>query len=229
MDLVKCRRQVDSKLYRGNFEAWGKIGRAEGFRGIYTGWSPTLFGYSVCLNGNRSLLERLTDCPIRPKVLSNTAVMSSSRSSTQTWPEKISLTVTRHQSTWPAVLLPSSLQTSHYVRSRPSRSACRPQSLPLRLAPSLASPPSRVRRAQPGKAFRAGPRTRAVSADGSHSLFKGLYPLWGRQIPYTMMKFASFETIVEMIYEQMPRKKSEYGRGVQTVVSFAAGYAGMRS
>ena len=52
MDLVKCRRQVDSKLYKGNFEAWGKIGRAEGFRGIYTGWSPTLFGYSVCTDSS---------------------------------------------------------------------------------------------------------------------------------------------------------------------------------
>ena len=47
LDLVKCRRQVDSKMYTGNFQAWGKIGRAEGFRGIYTGWSPTFFGYSA--------------------------------------------------------------------------------------------------------------------------------------------------------------------------------------
>jgi solute carrier family 25 phosphate transporter 3 len=46
LDLVKCRRQVDSKLYRGNIEAWGKIARAEGVRGIFTGWSPTFFGYS---------------------------------------------------------------------------------------------------------------------------------------------------------------------------------------
>lgn len=47
LDLVKCRRQVDSKLYKGNFEAWGKINRAEGIRGIYTGGSPTFFGYSA--------------------------------------------------------------------------------------------------------------------------------------------------------------------------------------
>ena len=61
---------------------------------------------------------------------------------------------------------------------------------------------------------------------GSYSLFKGLYPLWGRQIPYTMMKFASFENIVEAIYGYMPKSKSEYGRGTQTAVSFAGGYAG---
>jgi solute carrier family 25 phosphate transporter 3 len=47
LDLVKCRRQVDSKMYKGNFEAWGKIGRAEGLRGIFTGWGPTFWGYSI--------------------------------------------------------------------------------------------------------------------------------------------------------------------------------------
>jgi solute carrier family 25 (mitochondrial phosphate transporter), member 3 len=47
LDLVKCRRQVDSKMYKGNFEAWGKIGRAEGIRGVFTGWGPTFWGYSV--------------------------------------------------------------------------------------------------------------------------------------------------------------------------------------
>ena len=67
----------------------------------------------------------------------------------------------------------------------------------------------------------------AIMLNGFHRLYKGLYPLWGRQIPYTMMKFASFETIVEMIYGYMPGKKSDYGRGTQTAVSFAGGYAGM--
>lgn len=47
LDLVKCRRQVDPTLYKGNFQAWGLIGRAEGLRGIFTGWGPTFFGYSV--------------------------------------------------------------------------------------------------------------------------------------------------------------------------------------
>lgn len=67
----------------------------------------------------------------------------------------------------------------------------------------------------------------AIMLTGTRRLYKGLYPLWGRQIPYTMMKFASFETIVEMIYGYMPGKKSDYGRGTQTGVSFLAGYAGM--
>lgn len=47
LDLVKCRRQVDSKLYKGNVDGWRTIVRQEGFAGVYTGGSPTFFGYSV--------------------------------------------------------------------------------------------------------------------------------------------------------------------------------------
>lgn len=47
LDLIKCRRQVDSKLYVGNLDGFRKIYRAEGLRGIFTGWGPTFVGYSV--------------------------------------------------------------------------------------------------------------------------------------------------------------------------------------
>jgi len=39
-----------------------------------------------------------------------------------------------------------------------------------------------------------------------------------------MMKFASFETVVEMIYGRLPYKKEEYGKGAQTLVAFTGGY-----
>ncbi|GLA82925.1 hypothetical protein AtubIFM56815_007116 [Aspergillus tubingensis] len=63
-----------------------------------------------------------------------------------------------------------------------------------------------------------------VNKEGVAGLYKGLYPLWGRQIPYTMMKFASFETIVEMIYNSLPGQKSDYNKGAQTAVAFTGGY-----
>ncbi|RHN43262.1 putative mitochondrial carrier domain-containing protein [Medicago truncatula] len=64
-----------------------------------------------------------------------------------------------------------------------------------------------------------------VKADGVSGLYKGLVPLWGRQIPYTMMKFASFETIVEMIYKHaIPTPKDQCSKNKQLGVSFAAGY-----
>ncbi|KAK8710804.1 hypothetical protein V6N13_146113 [Hibiscus sabdariffa] len=64
-----------------------------------------------------------------------------------------------------------------------------------------------------------------LQAEGFGGLFKGLVPLWGRQIPYTMMKFASFETIVELLYKHaIPTPKDKCSKPLQLGVSFAGGY-----
>ncbi|ODV97317.1 hypothetical protein PACTADRAFT_49050 [Pachysolen tannophilus NRRL Y-2460] len=63
-----------------------------------------------------------------------------------------------------------------------------------------------------------------VAKDGFSGLYKGLVPLWCRQIPYTMVKFSSFEKIVEAIYARLPTKKSEMSVLAQTGVSFTGGY-----
>ena len=39
-----------------------------------------------------------------------------------------------------------------------------------------------------------------------------------------MMKFASFERIVEAMYERMPGQKADYGKLAQTGVSFVGGF-----
>lgn len=57
------------------------------------------------------------------------------------------------------------------------------------------------------------------------SLFKPLMPLWGRQIPYTMMKFAAFENVVNALYANVvPKPKADCSKTEQLGVSFAAGY-----
>lgn len=61
--------------------------------------------------------------------------------------------------------------------------------------------------------------------EGLNSFYKGLVPLWLRQIPYTMMKFACFERTVEVIYKYVvPKPRAECSKGEQLVVTFAAGY-----
>ena len=55
-------------------------------------------------------------------------------------------------------------------------------------------------------------------------LYKGLQPLWGRQIPYTMVKFATFETTVNYIYATLGKPKESYNSLQQTGVSFLGGY-----
>lgn len=39
------------------------------------------------------------------------------------------------------------------------------------------------------------------NGEGLNGFYKGLVPLWMRQIPYTMMKFACFEKTVELLYK----------------------------
>lgn len=60
---------------------------------------------------------------------------------------------------------------------------------------------------------------------GLNEFFKGLPPLWGRQIPYTMMKFACFERTVEALYKYVvPKPRDQCSKPEQLVVTFAAGY-----
>ncbi|MCJ1342852.1 hypothetical protein MMC31_001041, partial [Peltigera leucophlebia] len=186
LDLVKCRRQVDSKMYKGNFEAWGKIARAEGFRGIFTGWSPTLFGYSAQgafkYGGYEYFKKFYSD-------LAGEDVAHRYKTS----------------------LYLSASASAEFIADV---ALCPFEAVKVRMQTTI--PP-----------FASGTFSgisTITGKEGTAGLYKGLYPLWGRQIPYTMMKFASFETIVEAIYGYMPRKKSEYGKGVQTGVSFAGGY-----
>jgi solute carrier family 25 phosphate transporter 3 len=48
---------------------------------------------------------------------------------------------------------------------------------------------------------------------GNNGLFKGLVPLWCRQVPYTVVKFVAFEYIVEKFYQKVLTKpKNEYSK-----------------
>jgi len=47
LDLVKCRMQANKSLYKGLGDGLTKIKAAEGLKGIYLGWQPTLIGYSA--------------------------------------------------------------------------------------------------------------------------------------------------------------------------------------
>lgn len=66
--------------------------------------------------------------------------------------------------------------------------------------------------------------SKVVAEEGYAGLYKGIYPLWARQIPYTMVKFATFESAVEMIYKSLNKPKESYTTLQQTGVSFLGGY-----
>lgn len=61
--------------------------------------------------------------------------------------------------------------------------------------------------------------------EGLTGFYKGLVPLWMRQIPYTMMKFACFERTVELLYKHVvPKPRDDCTKAEQLIVTFAAGY-----
>merc|ERR1712061_492836 len=57
--------------------------------------------------------------------------------------------------------------------------------------------------------------------------FKSLVPLWGRQVPYTMIKFVGFYQTQEMVYaylEKNGRPKSSFTPFQQLGITFGCGY-----
>lgn len=61
--------------------------------------------------------------------------------------------------------------------------------------------------------------------EGLRGFYKGISPLWMRQIPYTMMKFACFERTVELLYKHVvPKPRDQCSKSEQLVVTFVAGY-----
>ena len=67
--------------------------------------------------------------------------------------------------------------------------------------------------------------SKIVKNEGAGALYKGLSPLWFRQVPYTMVKFSCFERTVEAIYKHVLSKpKAEYSKPEQLGVTFVGGY-----
>lgn len=81
--------------------------------------------------------------------------------------------------------------------------------------------------AEPGTFTRSAVKgfNQIKSTEGTNGFFKGLTPLWCRQVPYTVVKFVAFERIVQMFYKNIfTRPKSEYSKGQQLMVTFMSGY-----
>ncbi|KAF2767242.1 mitochondrial carrier [Teratosphaeria nubilosa] len=183
LDLVKCRRQVDSKLYTSNLQAWRKIGAEEGLRGIFFGWAPTFVGYSFQGAGKYGLYEVFK----------------------YYYGEK---------------LFPNTPKTIVYLGASASAefladiALCPFEAIKVRMQTTL--PPF-------ANSLREG-WSKIIAQEGYGGLYKGLYPLWARQIPYTMVKFATFESAVNAIYAQLGKPKESYNSLQQTGVSFLGGY-----
>uniref|UniRef100_A0A2P2JEX7 Mitochondrial phosphate carrier protein n=1 Tax=Rhizophora mucronata TaxID=61149 RepID=A0A2P2JEX7_RHIMU len=63
-------------------------------------------------------------------------------------------------------------------------------------------------------------------AEGIAGLYRGLLPLWGRNLPFSMTMFSTFEHSVDLIYSNViQRRKEDCSRFQQLGVTCLAGYA----
>jgi len=183
LDLVKTRRQVDSKLYKSNVQAWSMIYRNEGVRGVFFGWSPTFVGYCLQGGGKYGFYE------VFKYLYGEKAFPNANKT---------------------AIFLGASASAEFLA----DIALCPFESIKVRMQTTL--PPF-------ANTMREG-LSKVIATEGYAGLYKGLYPLWGRQIPYTMCKFATFETTVDQIYKTLGKPKAAYNGLQQTGVSFLGGY-----
>uniref|UniRef100_A0A7N1A3J4 Mitochondrial phosphate carrier protein n=1 Tax=Kalanchoe fedtschenkoi TaxID=63787 RepID=A0A7N1A3J4_KALFE len=64
------------------------------------------------------------------------------------------------------------------------------------------------------------------AAEGVKGFYKGLLPLWGRNLPFSMVMFSTFEHCVDLAYSDLlGKRKEDCTRAQQLGVTCLAGYA----
>ncbi|CAI9756433.1 unnamed protein product [Fraxinus pennsylvanica] len=62
--------------------------------------------------------------------------------------------------------------------------------------------------------------------EGLSGFYKGLFPLWGRNLPFSMIMFSTFEHSVDLMYRNViQRRKEDCSKSEQLAVTCLAGYA----
>ena len=47
LDLIKCRKQINPKIYKSLGDGFATIKAEKGVSGLFLGWQPTFIGYSM--------------------------------------------------------------------------------------------------------------------------------------------------------------------------------------
>lgn len=185
LDLVKCRRQVNSSLYASNVQGWKTIMKTSG-DSIFMGFGATFIGYALQGAGKYGFYEYFK------KTYGD-----------MVGPEKAEKYKT-------GIFL-SAAASAEFLADL---ALCPFETIKVKTQTTI-----------PPYATSVVDGWRKITAkEGIAGLYKGIGPLWARQIPYTMVKFASFEKTVEKIYAYLGKPVSSYTPLQQTGVSFLGGY-----
>ncbi|KAL3835374.1 hypothetical protein ACJIZ3_010110 [Penstemon smallii] len=206
LDIVKCNMQIDPTKYKSITSGFGILLKEQGIKGFFRGWAPTLVGYSAqgaCKMGFYEYFKKYYSDIAGPEYATKYKTL-------------IYLAGSASAEFIADIALCPFEAVKVRVQTQPGFARGLSDGLPKFIkAQGVSGLFSKLKR---------------VPNNISYRLYKGIVPLWGRQIPCkptfnTMMKFATFENIVEAIYKHaIPTPKNECSNTLQLGVSFAGGY-----
>uniref|UniRef100_A0A915D0N3 PI3K/PI4K catalytic domain-containing protein n=1 Tax=Ditylenchus dipsaci TaxID=166011 RepID=A0A915D0N3_9BILA len=241
LDLVKCRIQVNPEKYKSIGVGFKVTVAEEGARGLAKGWAPTLIGMASGSNGKS---ETSSDQLVETQessigLISNThrrIIDSESNGEGENPFEQQFLTILNAGMgkfgfyEMFKILYANMLGEENAYTYRTgvylAASASAEFFADVMLAPMEAAK-VRIQTSPACPPTLRGCVSFIYKSEGIAGFYKGLPPLWMRQIPYTMMKFACFE----VIYLISPANGvpihiafSEKLKPEQLVITFIAGY-----
>ena len=201
LDVHKCRAQAHSKAGRwpkGLVTGIQKIAAEEGMSGAIKGITPTLLGYGAQGLFKFGFNELFKDV--------YTNVMGKEWVESATW-KKLAL--------WAAA--------SGSAEIFADVALCPFEMTKVKMQVTLPGTEGAVS----NNFLKAWGQMNARKAE-TRFPFGSLTPLWGRQVPYTMIKFVGFYQTQEMVYKYLEsangRPKSSFSEGQQLAITFGCGY-----
>jgi len=201
LDVAKCRAQAHSKAGRwpsGLIPGLKKIMAEEGAAGMRVGWVPTFFGYGAQGLFKFGLNEVFKDV--------YTGMAGG--------PEKLDSTF-KKMALWAAA--------SGSAEIFADVALCPFEMTKVKMQVTLPGETGGI-----PKTLVAGMKDMSARSAETGFPFKSLVPLWGRQVPYTMIKFVGFYQTQEMVYQFIEKKfnrpKSSINSTVQLGITFGCGY-----
>jgi solute carrier family 25 phosphate transporter 3 len=203
LDVAKCRSQAHAKSGKWPGGLVGSISKSykmEGVRGITKGWVPTFFGYGAQGVCKFGLNEVFKD--VYGNLMGKDNVENNKALRMFLW----AIASGSAEVFADVALCPFEMTKVKMQVSLPGEKGG--------VSPSLLKAMGQLNK-NPLKAETGFP-------------FGSLQPLWGRQIPYTMIKFVGFyltaETVYDQIYKRTGNKKEDLSDFTQLTITFACGY-----
>merc|ERR1712137_266725 len=201
-DIAKCRAQAHSKSGKwpgGLIPSLKKIYAEEGAAGLRTGWVPTLYGYGAQGLFKFGLNEFFKDI--------YTGMVG--HDNLQSLPAKMTLWAAASGSAEifaDVALCPFEMTKVRMQVTLPSADGA--SNFPRQIVPAM--------------------KYMSENAAETRFPFGSLIPLWGRQVPYTMIKFVGFYLTAESIYNRIEKStgktKADLSDATKLTITFASGY-----